>query len=198
MKWITVLMGVWFLSGSAMALNFSVLFESVVEPNPPKPKQMKMNLKGARGFTMVSLLLPCVLPGLQTGCTTHRPTAAQLQPLQGTWEESKAGEKVTVTITGNSLDFHRDSNFWFKTRFTLPTGKDPQQLHATIKGSSSPKDSNGKVVVAIFKIEDGTLTLAAEPQNGSKTFEESSMFHHKLRKVQPQEKLSKHPHPSEP
>jgi uncharacterized protein (TIGR03067 family) len=125
---------------------------------------------------------------LQTGCTTHRPTTAQLQPLQGTWEEVKAAEKVTVTITGHSLYFHRDSNFWFETRFTLPAGKDPQQLHATIKSSSPPEDSKGKVVVAIFKIEDGMLTLADEPKNGAKAFEEPSMFHHKLRKVQPQEK----------
>ena len=129
-----------------------------------------------------------VVLGLQAGCTTHRPTAAQLQPLQGTWEEVKAGEKATVTITGNSLHFYRDSNFWWKTTFTLPAGKDPQQLHATIKGSSPPEESNGKVVVAIFKIEDGMLTLAAEPQKDSKAFEEPSMFHHKLRKVQPREK----------
>src|ERR1051325_9470688 len=144
---------------------------------------MKMILKRDPGFTVLSLLMPCVLLGLQTGCTTHQPTAAQLQQLQGTWEEVKAGEKVTVTITGNSLHFYRDSNFWFETSFTLPAGADPQQLHATIKNSSPPEDSKGKVVVAIFKIEDGTLTLAAEPQNGSKAFEEPSMFHHKLRKV---------------
>ncbi len=126
---------------------------------------------------------------LQTGCTTHRPAAAQLQPLQGTWEEVKAGEKATVTITGNSLHFHRDSNFWFKTKFTLPAGPGPQQLHATIRSSSPPEDSKGKVVVAIFKIEGGTLTLASEPQKDSKAFEEPSMFHHKLRKVGELERL---------
>lgn len=37
---------------------------------------------------------------------------------------------------------------------------DPQQLHATIIKESSPEQSNiGTVVVAIFKIEDGTLNL---------------------------------------
>ena len=35
MKWITVLMGVWFLSGSAMALSSSVLFESVERQGRP-------------------------------------------------------------------------------------------------------------------------------------------------------------------
>ena len=148
---------------------------------------MKMTLKRAPGFKALSLLMPCFLLGLQTGCNTHQPTAAQLQPLQGTWEEIKAGNegdgKITITITANSLHFHRDTNFWFKTTFTLSAGTDPQQLRATIKHSAPPGDSNGKVVVAIFKIEDGTLTLAAEPQNGSKAFEEPSSFHYKLRKV---------------
>jgi hypothetical protein len=44
---------------------------------------------------------------------------------------------------------------------TLPAGKDPRQLHATIKGCPpSQASSIGQVVRAIFKIEDGTLTLA--------------------------------------
>ncbi len=67
--------------------------------------------------------------------------------------------KITITITGNSLHFHRDKNFWFETTFTLPAGTDPKQLHATIKDCAD-KESIGKVVLAIFKIEDGTLTLA--------------------------------------
>ena len=67
--------------------------------------------------------------------------------------------KIIITITGNSLRFHRDTNFWFDTTFTLPAGTDPKQLHATIKNCAD-KDSIGKVVLAIFKIEDGTLTLA--------------------------------------
>jgi len=158
-----------------------------------QPRQsLRMRNRISSAVDGLSKTVGCVALGvalcLQTGCTTHRPTAAQLQPLQGTWEESKAGEKVTVTITGNSLHFHRDSNFWFETRFTLPAGTDPRQLHATIKSSSPPEDSKGKVVVALFKIEDGMLTLAAEPQNGAKAFEEPSMFHHKLRKVQSEDK----------
>ena len=47
--------------------------------------------------------------------------------------------KITITITGNSLHFHRDTNFWFETTFTLPAGTDPKQLHATIKGCSPPE-----------------------------------------------------------
>ena len=71
-------------------------------------------------------------------CAVNQPTNAELQLLQGTWEGvlvgDKAHQKITITITGNSLHFHRDTNFWFETTITLPAGKDPKQLHATIKG----------------------------------------------------------------
>lgn len=66
-----------------------------------------------------------------------------------------------MTISGNSLNFHAREDFWYETTFTLPAGTDPQQLHATIIKDSSPQQADiGTVVVAIFKIEDGTLTLA--------------------------------------
>jgi uncharacterized protein (TIGR03067 family) len=158
---------------------------------------MKMILKGALGFTVLSLLIPCVLLGLQAGCTTHPPTASERQRLKGRWEGfmvgAEADGKITITITGNSLHFHRDTNFWFETTFTLPAGTDPQQLHATIKGCREP-DSIGRVVVAIFKIEDGTLTLAMNQiasQEAPKNFEankEKMTTRYELRKVQPQKK----------
>ena len=127
-------------------------------------------------------------------CVVNQPTNAKLQLLQGTWEgfslnrempdgpPVKGTNTITVTITGNSLHFHRDSNFWFETTITLPAGTEPQQLHATIKRGAN---SIGQVVVAIFKIEDGTLTLATG--NGSeealKVFE-AAPNRYELRKVQ--------------
>jgi len=83
----------------------------------------------------------------------NQPTAVELQLLQGTWEGvwegvgagDKSHEKITITITGNSFHFHRDTNFWFDTTITLPAGTDPKQLHATIKGCPpSQADSIGK------------------------------------------------------
>ena len=126
-------------------------------------------------------------------CAANQPTAVELQPLQGTWEGVMVGaahQKITITITGNSLHFHRDTNFWFETTITLPAGKDPKQLHATIKDSAG-KDSIGTVVVAIFKIEDGTLTLATGNGDGEapKSFE-AAPNRYELRKVQPQKKMS--------
>jgi uncharacterized protein (TIGR03067 family) len=108
-----------------------------------------------------SLIL--IADGAEASPRAPKQTAAEQKRLQGKWEGvmvgQEKGDKITITITGNSLHFHRDTNFWFETTFTLPAGTDPKQLHATIKDCAD-KDSIGKVVFAIFKIEDGTLTLA--------------------------------------
>ena len=70
--------------------------------------------------------------------------------------------------------FSRTEHYeWYKTTFSLPEGTDPQQLHATIRGSRS-SDLVGKVVLTIFKIEDETLTIAgleASDEEPPKTFD---------------------------
>jgi len=137
----------------------------------------------------------------------NQPTNAELQLLQGTWEGAEMGnksshEKITITITGNSFHFHRDTNFWFDTTITLSAGTDPKQLHATIKGCPpSQENSIGQVVGAIFKIEDGTLTLAtgggdSSPDGTPKSFEateDKGLTRYELRKVQPHKKNTQAP-----
>jgi uncharacterized protein (TIGR03067 family) len=129
-----------------------------------------------------------------------RPAAAELALLQGTWEGVVVGDgsqdkhTYTVTITGHSLHFHRDTNFWFETTITLPAGTDPRQLHATIRHSAPPEDSNGKLVVAIYKVEAGTLTLATrgggtdETPQSFDTTAEQGLTCYALRKIQPRRK----------
>ena len=130
-------------------------------------------------------------------CAANQPTAVELQLLQGTWEGAVVGDKwqqkITITITGNSLGFHRDTNFWFDTTITLPAGTDPKQLHATIKGCPPPQDSIGKVVGAIFKIEDGTLILAAGGEETPKSFKDQGLTLYELRKVQPHKRNTELP-----
>ena len=138
-------------------------------------------------------------------CVVNQPTNAELQLLQGTWEGvwegvgagDKSHEKITITITGNSLHFHRDTNFWFDTTITLPAGTDPKQLYATIKGNAASQGTNaiGKVVGAIFKIEDGTLTLATIGDDAEETLKsfEAAGTRYELRKVQPQNKNTQPP-----
>lgn len=98
-------------------------------------------------------------------------------------------QKITITITTSTLHFHRDTDFWFETTITLPAGKAPKQLHATIKKCPpSQSESMGKVVKAFFKIQGGTLTLATMDDDGEETPEafEASGTRYELRKVQPQ------------
>ena len=130
----------------------------------------------------------------------NQPTAAELQLLQGTWEGFSLNQEtpdgpivkgtntITVTVTGNSLHFQRDTNFWYDTTITLLAGTEPQQLRATIRRGAN---STGQVVVVIFKIEEGTLTLATDNGAGEalKDFE-TAPNRYELRKVQPQKKLS--------
>ena len=130
----------------------------------------------------------------------NQPTAVELQLLQGTWEgvevSQEGAEKITITMTGNSFHFHRDTNFWFETTITLPAGKDPKQLHATIKGCPpSQTDSIGQVVKAFFKIEDGTLILATIGDDAEETLKsfEAAGTRYELRKVQPQNKNTQPP-----
>jgi hypothetical protein len=166
-----------------------------------------MIIKIALAVTTLSILMPWGLICTQAAGATNPPTAAELQPLQGSWEGVLVGQeaagKVSITITGNSLHFQGlNPTEWYETTFTLPAGTYPQQLHATIKDCPQPCDDVGKVVFAIFKIEDGTLTLAgiqATAVEPPKTFgeipgfEDNRMFRYKLKKVQSLKKVTPPP-----
>ena len=129
-----------------------------------------MTSKALLGLARSFLLLPPLLLGLQAGCTSRPPPDSALQRLQGTWEGvavgGKPGEKVTIKISGDSFHFHRDSDFWFKTKIALPPGTEPQQMLATILDSASAGDTVGQVIGAIVKIEDGTLIVATKGGDG--------------------------------
>jgi uncharacterized protein (TIGR03067 family) len=123
------------------------------------------------------------------------PNNAELQSLQGTWEGfvvgSEADRKITLTIAGDSLHYHRDSSHWFETTFVLSTGALPQQLHATIKRCGVP-DLEGQVVFSLFKFENGALILAGSGDSVEelpKVFEGEGILRHEFRKTQPREKI---------
>lgn len=125
-------------------------------------------------------------------CTANPPAAVELQLLQGTWEGILVGDKlekkITLTITGNSLHFYRDRNFWFEAAIAVPAGKDPKQLHATLTGRSpSQPVLVGRVVRAVFKIETGTLILATMADDTDETPPsfESGGTRYAFTKVQP-------------
>ena len=140
-------------------------------------------------FTVFSLVMLFLLLLLQGGCTPHSTTASRLYRLQGYWEGEGPPGRISITIMGNALHFHAGTDSWHETTFTLPAGTDPQQLHATITNSSPPNDDVGRVVFAIFKIEDGTLTLAVNDGSDEPptSFADASS-RYTLKKAQAQEK----------
>ncbi|HEX7860896.1 MAG TPA: hypothetical protein VF773_11250 [Verrucomicrobiae bacterium] len=122
-------------------------------------------LRGALGLVAVWVLMPCFQICAQpAACATNQPNGAALERLQGMWQGVMVGNesdgKITITVSSNSLHFHRDVNFWFETTIKLPAGTDPEELHATIKGTTKAQaDSIGKVVRAIYKIEGAKMIL---------------------------------------
>ena len=143
-------------------------------------------------------------PTVRAKASANQPVAGEPQRLQGTWQGFMSGQEkngtITITITGNSLHFHRDTNFWFDTTFTLLVGTDPRQLHATIKHCAPGQETSvGKVVVAIYKIGDGTLTLVPigdadeEMPKNFEDAEDKGLSRYELRKIQPHEKKTEPP-----
>ena len=124
---------------------------------------MTLNL---RGFTVLSVLVLCLLPCPQAGSAEQLLIASDLQRLQGSWEGEGPPGRISVTITGNSLHFYAREDFWYEATFTLPTGNDPQELRATINDTSAAASDVGEVVFAIVKIEEGILTLAVNDGSG--------------------------------
>jgi len=123
-------------------------------------KKMKMIFNGVFVFTALSLLTLCIHISAQAADQTNQTTAAALDHLQGIWEgKQQSGDKVSIKVTGHLLRYEGQSrNDWYEVTFTLPEKTDPQELRATITGCQRTNDI-GAVVRAIFKIEDGTLTL---------------------------------------
>lgn len=184
-------------SGFEWRVGFQIVADEIRAAIPRKiPTDLRRRQKRENMKLLPLLVAPFCFVGSFVANAAEPPAAdakcAALPLLQGTWEGLLVGDKlqkkVTVTITGNALRFYRDRNFWFETTVTLPAGKDPKQLHATITGRSpSQPVSVGRVVRAFFKIEEEALTLATigdEADETPKTFEAAGT-RYELRKVEP-------------
>ena len=141
------------------------------------------NGKNRRSLLCALALSSAVLFAAGQSVTTRD---AELKRLQGYWEGEGAGGKCSITIEGDSLHY-RSAKDWFKTTFKLPENTEPRQLHATIKDSNPPTNSIGTVVTAIYKIEDGILTISAvdlSEKPSAETFEKPDN-RYIVKKVQP-------------
>jgi uncharacterized protein (TIGR03067 family) len=121
-------------------------------------------------MTIKTALAIASLPVLAIAPILHAQSTAQAaqapnpsDALQGTWEGEEIGResqgKWTMTITGDTLRLDGPGKVeWYAATFTLPANQTPMQLQATITNCPQP-GYVGKSSMAIYKIEDGTLTL---------------------------------------
>jgi uncharacterized protein (TIGR03067 family) len=100
------------------------------------------------------------------GCSKPQPPAVPDETtLQGTWKGHESGVNVpgspSLVLTGNNLEFRgADTNEWYKGTFALQEDKTPKQLTAVITECPFPAYV-GKTVHGIYRLDGGTLTLAA-------------------------------------
>lgn len=161
---------------------------------------MNNPLVTALAVTGLSLFTPSRPVLAQDGAVRLRSQpVAESQPLQGSWEGVEVGResggKCTITIDGDSIRFQgSNKDEWYKAKFALDLKSEPKQLRATITDCGF-RDYVGKVAVAIFKVEEKTLTLVGHEPGVSdtpKTFEgDNSSRSFVFKKVQPQTENSK-------
>jgi uncharacterized protein (TIGR03067 family) len=98
----------------------------------------------------------------QTKRLSARPVASA-KSLQGTWNSPDIDRSGTgwpsLVVKGSNLVFHgTDTNYWFKTSFSLREDTNPKQLAAVVTDCAAPQYV-GKTANAIYLIQDGTLTI---------------------------------------
>ena len=133
----------------------------------------------ALAFAILCLLRPVAPVRAEGTAPTAQKPAAAVQPLQGTWEgegiyagqEPELATKVTMRFTEHSLHYQGSkTNDWYDATFTLPPETSPAQLHAVI--TASPDKGSLRVkLFAIFKLEEGVLTLAEVADGALETLE---------------------------
>jgi uncharacterized protein (TIGR03067 family) len=129
---------------------------------------------------LTSPLQPCLhgdarlLPNQNPkAAASQAPAPAKSAPtaFEGSWH----GHDVTpghespasITFSGQTLEFHGgDADDWAKGTFTLHEDATPKQFVGVVTDCAAPENI-GKKACAIYKIENGTLTLTGSPLGSS-------------------------------
>ncbi|HEY3853950.1 MAG TPA: hypothetical protein VGO67_06125 [Verrucomicrobiae bacterium] len=97
------------------------------------------------------------------------PASAKSNPtsLEGSWRgrDVTPGQEgpATLKFVGQTVEFHgATDDDWLKGTFTLREDATPKQWIGVVTDCPSA-DAIGKKCYAIYKIEDGTLTIAGTP-----------------------------------
>jgi uncharacterized protein (TIGR03067 family) len=101
--------------------------------------------------------------------TTPAPTPAKPTPtaLEGSWKgrDVTPGQEgaATLKFASQTVEFHgATEDDWLKGTFTIREDTTPKQWIGTVTDCASA-DAIGKKCYAIYKLEDGTLTIGGYP-----------------------------------
>jgi uncharacterized protein (TIGR03067 family) len=120
----------------------------------------------------ISAAPPATAQATDSNTTRSKPKAllSDSAALQGTWTgkelSADSDDACRLVVSGEKFEFHGpDPNEWYKGTFTLREDSNPKVLVAAITECPVEK-YNGKTDYAIYRLENGTLTLTAyEPGN---------------------------------
>lgn len=120
-------------------------------------------MKGTAGI--LALVSIAVLLGA-AGCSTLPKSDSAA--LQGTWKGQENGPgaegECSLVISGKHVEF-RCGDEWYKGLFSLRENVNPKQVVFSITQWSAP-EYPGKTVCALYRLENGTLRVAAnEPDS---------------------------------
>ena len=126
-------------------------------------------MKKLSDLVAVALVITTVL---MSGCNSTDDTpVSDVEKLQGTWVGKELGQEgeVKLIFSGNSIDFKgAGPQEWYKGNAVFNEESTPKQADFTISECPAP-DYVGKIAKGIYKLEDGTFTLAgSEPGNESR------------------------------
>ncbi len=98
------------------------------------------------------------------GAGSSTPTKTGLTAFEGSWigRDLTPGQEgpATLNVSGQNIEFHgTDANDWLKGTFTLREDTTPKQFVGIVSECGAPEYA-GKYCYAIYKIEDGALTVA--------------------------------------
>ena len=93
--------------------------------------------------------------------------------LQGKWSGQEVGDKSlgtpSLTLDGTNCEFHGSYlKEWYKATYSLREDARPKQIEAVITECPVPQYV-GQTVHGIYKLENGTFTLAVNPLGSSET-----------------------------
>ncbi|HEX3800307.1 MAG TPA: hypothetical protein VH413_16550 [Verrucomicrobiae bacterium] len=99
--------------------------------------------------------------------TNLKADVTKTNAFEGEWSgvEITQGQEgpATMSVKGNTIEFHgTDSNDWLKGTFELHDGVKPKEFLGVVTDCASA-DMIGKKIYAIYRIEDGSITIAGNP-----------------------------------